>query len=73
MTLPFFTGDSLKITHIRSINRRSDNGQMIDLSHLTSRLIVFHKKLNILDILELYIPQVHWIAFQIFPSKPGKF
>lgn len=68
MTFPFLTHHSLKIAHIRGTNRGSDNGQMIDLSHLTARLIVLHEKLNILNILEFYISQVHWIAFQIFPS-----
>lgn len=66
MTFALLASNAFELSHIGGGDWRPIEGQMVNLCHFTSRLIVFDKQLNVLHILELY--ELEWdrgAAFQI--------
>lgn len=57
MALALLAGHSFELAHIGSRDRRTDHDQVIDSCRFRTILIVYHKDLKILHILELYVAQ----------------
>lgn len=65
MALSFFAGHAFELAHVCGRDRRAVEREVVDLSDVAPRLVVFDKQLNVLNILELHKLERYWIAFQV--------
>lgn len=65
MTLSFLAGDALEIVHLCGLQRRSNEAQVVNLCCLASRLVVLHKNLDVLYILEFHVTEVHRVTLEV--------
>lgn len=62
MAFSFLAGHTFEIVHFRGQNWRANESQVVQLSDLTTRLIVPYKNLYVLYTLEFHISQIDRIA-----------
>lgn len=66
MTFSLLSGNALEVIHFSRLYRLPDKGQMVDDCRFATGLVVFHKQLNVLYVLELDESQLGGsTAFQI--------
>ena len=65
MPLPFLTRYSLEFAHVRGVDGRPDDGQVVDLRGLLVSLIVLEEELQVLHVLELDVSEVDRRAVQL--------
>lgn len=66
MSFAFFAGYALKVVHLGCGNWRADKANVVNLCHIAAGLVVLHKDLYVLYILEFYIAQIDGITtFQL--------
>lgn len=53
MAFSLLAGNALEVIHFSRLYRLPDKGQMVDDCRFATGLVVFHKQLNVLHVLEL--------------------
>lgn len=62
MSFALFARYALKVVHLGCGNWRADKAKIVNLCHIAAGLVVLHKDLYVLYILEFHIAQIDGIA-----------
>lgn len=62
MSFALFARNALKVVHLGCSNWRANKANVVNLCHVAARLVVLHKDLYVLYVLEFHIAQIDGIA-----------
>lgn len=66
MTFSFLASNTLEVLHFSGYNWRTNKTNVVQLSYVTTTLVVLDEYLDILYILKFHVAQVDLLACQIF-------